>query len=338
VSGRVVLLNGTPSSGKTTLAKALQEVLDPPHWYRSLDDFIKGYLPKHWDSARGPWSEAHRRVLFMNVLHGYLRSLRAMAQVGHPIISESVILPLTRDLYLDSLADLEVYLFGVRCPLAVAQERERARRDRQQGVPIELDVPEFDLAHSHGPYDAEVDTSKMSVAQCVSTLTSALERPPSAFLRLRAERVASDDARPCLFCEVVAGTRAAHVVLETPATTAFMDQLRQPPDPAHVLVIPKAHVENIYAVGPALGAELFEAHALVARAVKRAFAPDGITTWSSNERGANQEIPHFHLHVYPRRVGIPYPPLLAKPETPVADDALRLSAERLRRAIDELRD
>lgn len=140
-----------------------------------------------------------------------------------------------------------------------------------------------------------------------------------------------------MFCEIVAGRRSAHVVYETGAAVAFLDQFRQPADPGHVLVIPKAHVENIYGIDDALGAELFAAHALVARAVKRVFDPDGISTWSSNERGANQEVPHFHLHVYPRRIGATFPVKIEPPESPVADDVLASSADRIRRALGRLR-
>jgi histidine triad (HIT) family protein len=110
----------------------------------------------------------------------------------------------------------------------------------------------------------------------------------------------------CLFCDVIARRYPAEFVLDQSAVVAFMDQLRQPEDVGHVLVIPRAHVENIYGVDDALGAALFNAHARIARAVKRALAPDGITTWSSNERGAGQEIPHFHLHVFtPHRLAVP---------------------------------
>ena len=188
MASHVILLNGTPSSGKTTLVRALQEILEPAHWYRSLDDFNKGYLPKVWDKARGPWSSPEGRAFFHRMIRGYLLSVRAMAEVGHPVVTEAVILPATRDLYLESLAGLEVYLFGVRCPLAVAQERERARTDRNLGVPIKLDVPEFELVHSHGAYDAEVDTSISTVEECVATLSEALTRPPIAFERMRAAR------------------------------------------------------------------------------------------------------------------------------------------------------
>ena len=126
------------------------------------------------------------------------------------------------------------------------------------------------------------------------------------------------------------------MVDETDQVVAFMDQYRQPSDPGHVLVIPRAHIQNIYGVDDVLGGNLFSTHARIARAVKRAFGPDGITTWSSNESGAGQEVPHFHLHVYPRRVGAQFPLRIQKPEAPVSDKLLAAGAERIRRALAEL--
>lgn len=174
--GRVLLLNGAPSSGKTTIARALWEMLEPPHWYRSLDDFRKGYLERHWDAARGPWSGPEGRPFFRRLVAGYLGSLRAMALAGHNVISESVILPSNLQLYLSTFEGIHVFLVGVRCRLEVAEQRERARAatERFRGEPIDLRVPEFDLVHSHGAYDLEVDTSSSSLDQVVGTIRSAL--------------------------------------------------------------------------------------------------------------------------------------------------------------------
>jgi len=177
--GRVILLNGAPSSGKTTIARALQEVLDPPHWYRSLDDFRKGYLDRHLESSRGPWWTTKDRTLFELVLRGYLRALREMALVGNHVISEAVILPASLGLYLEAFSRVPVLLIAVRCPLPVAERRERERTDRHLGRPIELAVPEFDLVHSHGAYDAEVDTSVTSVADSVAAIVALVAAPPS---------------------------------------------------------------------------------------------------------------------------------------------------------------
>lgn len=174
--GRVVLLNGTPSSGKTTLVRALREVLEPPHWSLSLDDFRKGYLARNWDPFRGPWWSGHERSLFLLVLHGYLRSLRAMAETGHHVLAEAVILPATARLYDDTFSGLVLYLVGVRCPIDVAEERERQRTDRVTPGGIPLRVPEFDLVHTGRRYDVEVDTSKQQVDECVSAILGALGR------------------------------------------------------------------------------------------------------------------------------------------------------------------
>lgn len=194
-TGRVILLNGPPSSGKTTIARALWEVLEPPYWYRSWDDFRQGYLPRHLDTARGPWSRIHERPLFQMLSDGYRRAIRAMALVGHNIISESIILPANVDAYLYALEGIPVFLVGVRCTLDVAEQRERARAptDRHNGVPIDLRVAEFELVHSHGAYDVEVDTTASSVEEAVATIQSALAAPPSpsAFEKIRAGRRAS---------------------------------------------------------------------------------------------------------------------------------------------------
>lgn len=187
-TGRVVLLNGAPSSGKTTIARALWEVLEPPHWYRSLDDFRKGYTDHQWDVARGPWSGPGDRPLFRLLVKGYLGALRAMALAGHHVISESVILPSNLETYLEAFDGLSVFLIGVRCPLDVAERRERSRAaaERHHGEPIDLRVPEFDLVHAHGAYDIEVDTAVTSVADAVRLIRSRLDSPPAAFHALRA--------------------------------------------------------------------------------------------------------------------------------------------------------
>lgn len=137
----------------------------------------------------------------------------------------------------------------------------------------------------------------------------------------------------CVFCEIVAGARAAHIVGETSRVVAFMDQFRQPRDPGHVLVIPREHIENIYGVDDALGGELFAVQSRIARAIRSAFEPDGLSTWSSNGPGANQEVPHFHLHVYPRRLGVPFPPPITQPEQAVPDATLAPAAARIRDAL-----
>ncbi len=176
--GHVILLNGSPSAGKTTTARALWKELEPPHWYRSLDDFRQGYIDEQWASdARPPFER-----LFL----GFIHSVREMALAGHHVIAEAIILPENLTTYLDALDGIEVYLVGVRCPLEVAQRRERERTDRL-GSPVDLAVPWFDLVHADRLYDVEFDTSVTSTAEAVARIRAFLApgRPPTAFEALR---------------------------------------------------------------------------------------------------------------------------------------------------------
>ena len=66
--------------------------------------------------------------------------------------------------------------------------------------------------------------------------------------------------------------------------------------------MPHKHVENVFELDDVTGAALMAAAVKVARAVRDAFNPDGLSLWQSNGRGARQEVPHFHMHVMPRWV------------------------------------
>jgi diadenosine tetraphosphate (Ap4A) HIT family hydrolase/GNAT superfamily N-acetyltransferase len=108
-------------------------------------------------------------------------------------------------------------------------------------------------------------------------------------------------ARPpgtCAFCGVVDGTNPHSIVCEDGATIAFM-ALRQQRE-GHVLVIPRSHIENVFDLDDATSAALMAATVRVARAVRDAYWPEGMHLWQSNGPAAEQEVPHFHMHVLPR--------------------------------------
>jgi len=105
----------------------------------------------------------------------------------------------------------------------------------------------------------------------------------------------------CLFCKLVAGQIPASIVYEDDATLAFMD-LGQV-NPGHVLVACKAHAASIYDLDDAQAAAVFRAAAKVARAVRAAFDPPGLSVYQANGRPAGQTVLHFHLHVLPRHEG-----------------------------------
>lgn len=105
----------------------------------------------------------------------------------------------------------------------------------------------------------------------------------------------------CLFCRIVAREAETSIVCEDDATLGFMD-LRQF-SAGHTLVVPKAHIPDIFALDEATGGALMATVTRVARAVRAAFSAEGISVWQSNGAGAGQEVPHLHVHVVPRTTG-----------------------------------
>jgi histidine triad (HIT) family protein len=105
----------------------------------------------------------------------------------------------------------------------------------------------------------------------------------------------------CVFCRIVAGSIPASVVHEDAETLAFMD-LGQV-NPGHVLVAVKRHAQDIYALDERQAAALYAAASRVARAIREAFAPQGLSVYQANGKAAGQTVFHLHLHLVPRHEG-----------------------------------
>jgi len=100
-----------------------------------------------------------------------------------------------------------------------------------------------------------------------------------------------------------------------------------PGNPGGVLVVPVDHFENVYDLRPALGAPIQRAVRDVAVAMKRAFDCDGVSTRQHNEPAGNQDVWHYHVHVFPRWEG----------DDLYGSEGTRADPAELRRRADQLR-
>ena len=105
----------------------------------------------------------------------------------------------------------------------------------------------------------------------------------------------------CVFCKIMAKQIPATVVHEDEHTLAFMDIGQV--NPGHVLVALKKHAENIFALDEAQAAAVFRAAAKVARAIRGAFEPQGLSVYQANGAAAGQTVLHLHIHLVPRYEG-----------------------------------
>jgi diadenosine tetraphosphate (Ap4A) HIT family hydrolase len=83
------------------------------------------------------------------------------------------------------------------------------------------------------------------------------------------------------------------------------------------IVVSRRHAPTLLDLTVDEGAAVIAAATRAARALVSAFDPDGVLLYQNNGVGSGQEVPHFHLHVVPRRPQSDWglgPPHLAKIE------------------------
>ena len=105
---------------------------------------------------------------------------------------------------------------------------------------------------------------------------------------------------PCPFCELAAGHRETGHIVDATATTLTFINPRQF-EVGQLLVIPRRHAPTILDLTDAEAGEIMNKVRRAARALTTTFNPDGITVYQNNGVTSLQEVPHFHIHVVPRR-------------------------------------
>jgi histidine triad (HIT) family protein len=102
----------------------------------------------------------------------------------------------------------------------------------------------------------------------------------------------------CIFCKITAGEIPSFKLYEDDLTYSFMDI--NPANEGHVLIIPKEHARDIYAVSDSAIAATVVTAKKIATAVNKTVSPDGINLVQCNGPAAAQSVMHFHMHILPR--------------------------------------
>lgn len=117
---------------------------------------------------------------------------------------------------------------------------------------------------------------------------------------------AAEETKPCPFCEIVSGHRAAAIVYRDETVLAIMDNA--PRNPGHVLVIPVQHAENLLMLPPETARQMMTLAQKIARALKQTdLRAEGIQLQMNTGKAAGQTVFHAHLHIIPRYAGEPAP-------------------------------
>lgn len=180
----IIFINGTSSSGKTSLLKLLQKNLPEPYLDMGVDKFIwmlpSRYLNRPlWDDVLGKALQAG--PVGWSLFSGMHHAIAAAASRGNNILADHVFV---EKAWVDEcaglFAEMNAYLIGLQCPLEVLEQRERDRKDRTLGQ-ARL---QYEVIHKFTQYDLELDTSKLTTEECAEQIIERLKNPPAAFKQL----------------------------------------------------------------------------------------------------------------------------------------------------------
>jgi len=129
-----------------------------------------------------------------------------------------------------------------------------------------------------------------------------------------------------IFAKILRGELPCHKVYEDDKALAFLDIM--PRAAGHTLVLPKAPARNILDVAPDDLAHVAKVVQKVAKAAIGVFGADGVTIQQFNEGAGGQVVFHLHVHIVPRKTGVPMKPPASEKEKPevLAEQAKKLAA------------
>lgn len=105
----------------------------------------------------------------------------------------------------------------------------------------------------------------------------------------------------CIFCKIVAGKIPCRKIYEDEKTLAFMDVANDVD--GHILVIPKAHYKNILDCEPDVLNVVIRSVQKVSLHLTGRCGYDGVNLLNASDESAGQSVPHFHIHLIPRKQG-----------------------------------
>jgi chloramphenicol 3-O phosphotransferase len=190
--GTVIFLNGASSSGKGTLARALQESLDGMFLHVEMDYVLEAMYAAGNNGpvqlgetvppklARGT-AFVHDDGRFVRIefgdegeraFRGFMAMVAGFAEEGNNLIVDGLLAdPWIIPSAAARLSRLPVYLVGVRCPVGELERREQERGDRFPGIAR----ASAENVHKYVPfYDVEVDTASNTVEESVRAILSRL--------------------------------------------------------------------------------------------------------------------------------------------------------------------
>lgn len=105
----------------------------------------------------------------------------------------------------------------------------------------------------------------------------------------------------CIFCKIVSGEIPSRKIYEDEWTLAFLDVAKDVD--GHILAVPKAHRKNILDCDEETLARLMKTVKKISGHLTERCGYDGVNLLNASDESAGQSVPHFHIHIIPRKTG-----------------------------------
>lgn len=161
--GKIILLNGVSSSGKSTLSKELVNKL-PYYFHFSIDDFDT-IIERMEDRE-------NQRLIPVETEYFFHRTIAMFLDRGVNLIVDQIIHDefTRKDIY-EVLKGYPVLIVGINCPVEELERREKVRGDRNIGQARS----QLDYVHKYEMYDITVDTYTEGLEECVNRIVEAVK-------------------------------------------------------------------------------------------------------------------------------------------------------------------
>jgi chloramphenicol 3-O phosphotransferase len=161
MNSAAIILNGTSSSGKTSIAKALQRQLNMPVLHAQADTFFGMF---NWPEIV---SEEMKSKCFQVSVDNFHAMLSILSTKPFLLVVDQVFEQHAWfESCLKALQHKKIYFIGIHCPLKILEEREVARGDRSIGIA----KGQFESVHLNKPYALELDSSAATPDECASAI------------------------------------------------------------------------------------------------------------------------------------------------------------------------
>ncbi|MEJ3717686.1 chemotaxis protein [Paenibacillus polymyxa] len=167
--GILVFLNGTSSSGKTSISTELinQKDLSIDDFFNNYYDFINNKFPD--DPPKEIDHQVVSQILDDSIFSVYHSTIKLLLELGFNVIADTIIDNDKRfNEFIDQFFDQPTLFIGVICSEEELIKREQTRGDRQIG----LAASQFSKVYCIDEYDLEVNTEEMNPIECSEKILS----------------------------------------------------------------------------------------------------------------------------------------------------------------------